>query len=71
MSEHIREQARRTSAAYQQGEQACLDGEHRDDNPHQYGQLRAFWFKGFDDAQVVRDEWEQGNHDRARMWAPA
>jgi ribosome modulation factor len=69
MSEHIQQSASRNSAAYQQGEQANLDGYLRESNPYTRAPSRAFWFKGFDDAQITRDEWEAANHERARHYA--
>lgn len=44
---------------YDDGYQANLDGELRDESKCED------WLRGFDAAQVVRDEWEADNHERA------
>jgi hypothetical protein len=56
--------------AFAQGEQANADGDSLSANPHHSDLVKYLaWANGFDAFQVTRDEWEQSNHDRARMCA--
>jgi ribosome modulation factor len=61
---------KRIEQAHAQGVEANENGERFDANPYTSNdQLAMAWSQGWVEMQQVREEWEQSNHDRARMWA--
>ena len=56
--------------AFDSGEQANYDGIARDANPYTgMGDIRAAWWgQGWNAGQIVRDEWETENHERAQQY---
>ena len=60
------------NAAFEEGAKACEDGAPATSNPYDDwpGPLRNGWRDGFAAFQVVlRDGWEEENHQRARIYA--
>jgi hypothetical protein len=49
----------------QAGHDACLDGDFEWQNPFQPGERGYLeWRDGWNEANVLRAEWEEANHDR-------
>jgi hypothetical protein len=58
-------------AAFEEGQQACIDGLSAVDNPYADwpGALRSGWKDGYIKAIDLRAEWEDENHQRAYLYS--